>query len=158
MKLLLDEMFVHTARLLRIFGVDAETIKPKNDTELINHAIKEGRILITKDVDLVNRAKRYDVNALFLHSDKIEEQLSQMKQELNLEFNFPNKSRCPMCNNELLIVEKTRVKNLVPENVFQNHEKFWLCEKCDKAYWEGGHWRNIRRLFEEITKIKDMPG
>ncbi|VVC04521.1 Mut7-C RNAse domain protein [Candidatus Bilamarchaeum dharawalense] len=151
MRLLLDEMLFHTARLLRIFGVDAETIKPKNDDELIRHAAKNRQTLLTKDVDLVSRAKHYGVNALFLRSDKIEEQLIQIKQELGIKFDFPNKTRCPMCNGELLTVGKERIQKMVPENVFQNHEKFWLCERCNKAYWEGGHWENIKRLYEKIS-------
>ncbi len=39
-KLLLDEMLVKTAKLLRIFGIDTACIKPKDDDELITYAIR----------------------------------------------------------------------------------------------------------------------
>ena len=151
MKLILDEMLVHTARLLRIFGVDAATIKPKNDDELVRYAAKENRILITKDVGLVDNARRHGVKTLFLHSDNIEEQLLEIKQDLGVAFEFPGKTRCSMCNGELLVVDKEQIKTMIPENVYQNHDKFWLCQNCKKAYWEGNHWTNIRKIYERIS-------
>ncbi|MFN4046405.1 MAG: Mut7-C RNAse domain-containing protein, partial [Acidilobaceae archaeon] len=32
---------------------------------------------------------------------------------------------------------------------------FYLCTKCGKAYWEGSHWRNIRRVIDEARRFAE---
>ena len=153
MHLLLDEMLKKTAKWLRIFGIDTEFIEGKKDSELIDYATKNNLIFITKDEELANRCRKQKINYLLLKSEKIAEQLREIKSSLALEFKFPEQTRCPSCNESLKLVDKEKVSALVPENVLKSQEKFWLCEKCRKAYWQGSHWRNITKIYEGANKI-----
>lgn len=33
------------------------------------------------------------------------------------------------------------------------HDKFWLCKKCGKVFWQGSHWE---RINENVEKIKEI--
>lgn len=154
MRLLLDEMLGRTVKWLRIFGVDAEAIKPKSDEELIEYAEREKRILVTKDEELAKKCERQKINILFLKKKKIEEQLSEIKNKLGIDLPFPEKTRCPVCNTELRTVNKQTIVDIVPASVLCKNEKFWLCEKCKKAYWEGSHWKNINKMYDSVMNTE----
>lgn len=149
-RLLFDEMLKRTATWCRIFGVDSAHAKDLTDSEILKKAKEEKRTIITRDEELAARCKAHDVEFLFLESDRLEEQLSQLKSIFGDIFTFPEKTRCPVCNGELEIVGKEKVKEKIPGNVYKSNEKFWICKECGKIYWEGGHWKNITRIFKSI--------
>ncbi len=65
-------------------------------------------------------------------------------------------SRCPLCNGEVEEVDRREVQETVPQGALK-HAKFWACEKCEKVYWEGRHWKNIKERVSEIKKgVKDV--
>jgi uncharacterized protein with PIN domain len=152
-KLILDEMLGRLVKWLRIFGIDANYSKGISDEEHLELAKAGNRTLITKDEALSQRCKKLGISCYFLESEKLEEQLAELKTNLDLEFTFPNKTRCPACNNPLKIVSSLEVADLVHENVQKRFDKFWICSKCNKAYWEGSHWKNLSRIFEEANKL-----
>ncbi len=153
MKLLLDEMLKKAVKLLRIFGMDAEFAEGRNDNELLEAARDSGAVLVTRDAELYSRCLKAGARGFFVKSDAIEEQIAEMKNGLALEFTFPKESRCPACNTPLEAVLPGQVADLVQPNVLKEYEKFYLCRKCNKAYWEGSHWRNITRIYENAQRI-----
>lgn len=151
-KLLLDEMLGRSASLLRIFGIDVEYTRPKNDDELILLAKKEKRTLVTRDRPLANKCKKEGVKCLLITSTNTVDQLRQIKDDLHLKFTFPETMRCSDCNTRLRKAVKSEVAGLVPSDVLKNKRRFWLCRKCNKAYWEGSHWKNIVRIYKHVQK------
>ena len=133
MKLLLDEMLWKTAKWLRIFGIDTEHAKGKGDDEVLAIAKSENRVLVTKDAPLSARCSKQGLRCVFLKSQRLEEQIAELKTALNLEFTFPNKTRCPACNTELVIVPGSEVSGLVEENVLKRYGKFYKCKGCGKC-------------------------
>ena len=140
MKLLLDGMLGRLAKWLRILGYDTAYLPDLDDNHLVRLARAEGRILVTSDREL---ARRRGLACLLIESDDLEEQLQQVISDLKLETAQPF-SRCPVCNTPLQDVEKRLVKDRVPPYVFQTQEQFSLCPQCDRIYWRGTHWANIR--------------
>ncbi len=153
MKLLFDEMLKNLASWFRILGVDSEFFSGHSDSELLEHAQKTGRTVVTRDLPLSLRCEKRGVRFVFVKSDAIEEQIAQVIRETGIEISFPDKTRCAACNGELEIVPKESVKDSVPPNVAEHHERFWKCKSCGKIYWEGGHWKNIRRIYEKAKEI-----
>jgi uncharacterized protein with PIN domain len=153
MKLLLDEMLGRLVKWLRIFGIDSEYAKGRDDDELLELTKAENRNLVTKDEPLIARCRKQKINCFFLKSVKLEDQLAELKRELNLEFTFPEKTRCPTCNGELRTVPSQEVSDLVHANVLKRFDKFWLCKSCHKAYWEGSHWKNLTRIYNEANRL-----
>ena len=146
MKLLLDGMLGRLAKWLRILGYDAAYFPDLDDNQLVRLARAEGRILLTRDKEL---ARRRGLDCLFVESDGLESQIKQVVTALPLEAKRPF-SRCPVCNTPLQRVEKSSVKERVPPFIFRTQNHFSLCPQCDRIYWQGTHWANMRN---ELVRI-----
>ncbi|HDN80063.1 MAG TPA: hypothetical protein ENG33_06340, partial [Chloroflexi bacterium] len=115
MKFLADSMLGSLAKWLRILGYDTLYFPNMEDSELARLAMKEGRVLLTRDQEL---ARRKGLKALLIKSEKLQEQITQVFRELNLEKKNPF-SRCPVCNTPLQPVDKEAVRGRVPAYVFE---------------------------------------
>ncbi|MFH1222586.1 MAG: Mut7-C RNAse domain-containing protein [Candidatus Micrarchaeota archaeon] len=152
MQLLFDEMLMKTAKWARIFGVDSLFARGSDD-EILLLAKKSGKILVTRDAQLSLRAKKQNLQCIFIVSTDVAEQLAEIEVATGKHiFKFPEETRCPKCNGELFLAEKDAVKDKVPESVYQMQKKFWLCKNCGKIYWEGGHWKNITRIYKKLEE------
>lgn len=152
MKFISDSMLGKLARWLRLMGHDVVYKRDFDDDEVISSA--EGRVILTRDRELFERAKKEGRSALLLRSTDVKGQLMQLKEEVNLRLqDTPRLSRCPLCNKELEKIEKEKVRGKVPPKVFQNSE-FWFCSDCQKIYWEGGHWKDIREMVRYVQNTK----
>jgi len=153
-KFLLDGMLGKLARWLRIFGFDAEYRRAVSDEELIEAALREGRILLTRDIDLHRRARRRGVRSLLVEGRAEAEKLAEIAEHLNIEYEVnPRESRCPRCDAPLRPVSKEEVRGKVPPGTYKAYEDFWICQGCGKVYWRGSHWRNIEETLEEVRDL-----
>ncbi len=152
MQFLFDEMLKRLVSWCRIFGIYSEFLVGKTDEELLEHAKKNRLVFVTRDVPLSKRCKKQRIKCILIKSNRIEEQLEQLITESMVNISFPEKTRCASCNGELDIVSKESLKDLLPEKV--RGEKFWQCRDCGKVFWEGSHWKNIRKVFD---RLKEKP-
>lgn len=142
---LLDGMLGSLARWLRIMGYDSEYLKDQEDGALL--ALQGERYLLSRDRQLAQRA---GARGLYLESDELDMQLSAVVQRFGLRFDL-ERTRCTACNGPLHKVPKDLVKDQVAEGTWNGHQEFWRCQDCGKVYWQGAHWKNIRRRLEEIS-------
>ena len=155
-KFICDQMLGRLTRWLRILGYDTEYPVTGPDSDLIARAAETERVLLTRD-RTVSRSNK--VNALYINSDKLEEQLAQLSKEFSLKLEAELvenedgslKNRCGLCNGILLPLPREDAENNVPEGVFTNQQKFWKCSTCKKIYWEGTHWDQIKERIVKIT-------
>jgi uncharacterized protein with PIN domain len=141
-RFLLDAMLGSLARWLRIGGVDSEYRRDIDDEELIKEAQNTGRILLTRDAVLVQRAKKNCVDAFLIPFIKDREILRLLIKVYSLKLDV-EKSRCPKCNGTLSSIQREDVKPRVPEGTWNNAFEFWECLLCGSVYWRGSHWENI---------------
>jgi len=149
MKFLCDQMFGTFAKWLRICGFD--TFYAKNDlkdSDVLEIAKKENRILITKDKELIYNARREQIKLIEIQSDNLDVQIEKIFKNIKLEENSIL-TRCLICNTLLKKIDKKDVKNKVPSKVFQNHEEFLFCNNCNKIYWKGTH---TKKMLEKINR------
>lgn len=150
MKFLCDQMLGTLAKWLRIYGFDTFYASLSiSDEELLQISKNEKRILITRDKELSYRCKREKINCIKIDSTDLVKQLSIVLNDLKIQ-KEKILSRCIVCNSEIFKINKTDIKNKIPTKVFQNHEKFWFCKKCDKIYWKGSHFENMINKIEEL--------
>ena len=150
MKLILTRELGRLAKWLRIFGFDAAYFKQPRFAKLLLTAMKEDRIILTKNTRI---GKHRGVRIVRIKSDILSEQLSQSFKELNTEPEQDKMfSRCTICNQELKMVAKDEVKSKVPEFVFEAQEKFLVCPKCSRIYWQGTHWGNVSDVLKKIKE------
>lgn len=160
---LIDRMLGRLVAWLRIFGYDTKSalemeLTPDEDTRLIDIAKAEGRILVSRDRALIDRAKKAGVEAVLMSSDDVREQLEKLMEYYKLDID-PNMTRCTACNATLREATKQDIGNLkkageVPEHLLNDKTALWVCEKCGKAYWQGSHWRNILKTAEQVRNQK----
>ncbi len=131
---------------LRVMGYDALFVPEADDGELLRLAGEEGRIVITRDRNIMQRrgVTSGRVKALLVTSDDFRRQMQQVIEVLGLgvQNSF---SLCVECNVPLRYIEKHLVKERVPQFVYGTQSHFYVCPTCDKLYWRGTHWRNMHR-------------
>ncbi len=152
MRLLFDEMLKKLASWSRIFGIHSEHYIDKSDDELLSYAKEKGLIFVTRDVPLAQRCRKRGIRCVLIKSNDVQEQIGQLIEETGAEISFPEKTRCAACNGELDVVAKETVEGDVPEKVYSNQERFWRCRDCGQVFWEGGHWKNIMKVYEALKK------
>jgi len=152
MKFLCDQMLGTLATWLRLYGFDTFYANLEmDDYELLKIAEKEKRVLITRDKELIIRAKNKNIKVIESRSTDLDEQL--LKVLKNVEINEKTiLSRCSICNTVLKEIKRDDVRNKVPERVFLNNERFWFCSKCNKIYWKGTHYKKIQNKINEMKK------
>lgn len=139
------------AKYLRMAGYDVLYINTASDDQIIKKAGETDRIVLTRDSLMLARRefKKGTVKYLFIKDDKLKNQLNQIKSDLKVLLK-PNLVRCIECNRKLIKVKKEDVKNKVPPYVYKTQQNFLYCKKCDKYYWRGTHYDNIRNTFLSI--------
>jgi uncharacterized protein len=153
-KFVADAMLGRLTRWLRMLGQDVEYFKQLEDSELLDIARNEHRTLLTRDMELCQRATAKGIKAYYLEGKSEPEKLA----ELHIRFEIPlkidmEKSRCPICNSKIESVPKEQVKDKLKTNTLANYDSFWRCPKCGKIYWQGAHWGRIRDTLEKADDI-----
>lgn len=164
-KFLVDEMLGSLVRWLRILGFDAvyaqdlvqSNNSPSGNLDSLLLKQTNDRILLTKDTQLAQRAKQKGIKVLLLKSNKLEENLIQLVDQLDLCINISQTSqRCPACNSQLERINKKKIKEKIPPGVRRSRKKFWICTRssCEKIFWKGSHWESIKNIVSKLRKRK----
>lgn len=157
MKFIADNMLGSFSRWLRILGCEVKYYNNSSDNELLYITEEEGRILLTRDLELFRRAKSRELDAFFVEGVTKAERLAKISQRfnINLTINF-SISRCPICNSLLKKVEKTEVLDKISSGTLKHYDDFWVCIDCGKVYWRGSHWKNIIATITKAKKLLEM--
>jgi uncharacterized protein with PIN domain len=151
-KFVVDHNVGKLARWLRLMGYDARFFRGENDAELVAIALKEGRIIVTRDTRIMQRrlVTKGKLKALLIESDQPEQQIRQLIDSLHLDWRFNPFSLCLECNQPLVERKKAELKELVPPYVFKTQDQFRQCPKCQRIYWRGTHWRAMTKRLEGL--------
>jgi len=157
-KFLVDRMLGRLVAWLRIFDYDTEsalelTLDGDEDAGLIRLARAEGRALLTRDRALVEHATKSCVPAVLIQPDDVKDQLCELAKHYPLETE-PIMERCTSCNallRKATVSDMERIRNAVPPHLIEEDKEFWVCDQCKKIYWQGSHWRNIKKMSEELN-------
>ena len=148
MKFIADSMLGRLAKWLRLFGYDTVYFKGKTDSELIYESIKQRRIILTRDAKI---SKSKPLKIIFIKSENFKDQIRQAAEELGIKFDGKRRfTRCAECNCELGVISKEKVKNAVPEYIYDTCSKFSFCPECKKIYWEGSHLKLAAELIKTL--------
>jgi len=148
-KFVVDVNVGRLAKWLRAMGYDALFVRDIDDGGLVRRAQREGRIILTKDRHLLERrvVTSGQVRAVLVRGDHFVEQLRQVVAQLDLDA-ANGFTRCIECNMVINDLDKEEVRDRVPPYVFQTQDEFKECPGCGKVYWQGTHWRNMKRELE----------
>jgi len=135
-------------------GYDTLFFNGSDDANMIATALAEGRIILTKDTQIMKRGviTSGQLKAILITSDQPELQMRQVIGKLNLDCQFRPFAICLECNQPLVERSKQQVKDLVPPHVFQTQSQYMECPACHRIYWKGTHWQAMTEKLNRLRK------
>ncbi len=145
----IDAMLGKLVRIFRFYGFDTEYYRNERDVEIVGKCLREGRILITSDRDLVRMAKAWNLEVYYVEDPSKDPW--KLAKEIIHSFGVKAEpfTRCPKCNGRLSIVSKWDVEGFVHPFVWNKFDNFAVCENCGQIYWEGTHYEKILKKMKQ---------
>jgi uncharacterized protein with PIN domain len=143
------------AHMLRMLGFDTLYDNHFHDDDIVAICEQDGRIVLTRDRELLKR--RTVTHGCFVHALKSEQQLHEIVERLDLVRSAKPFTLCLHCNAPLHPVDKAVVYDRLPPKVQEHYEKFSTCDHCGRVFWEGSHWRNMRRVLDDLFRKAGLP-
>ena len=152
MRFIVDHNVGKLVKWLRMLGYDTEFFTGEDDWQMVIIALREDRIILTRDTGIMNLGvvNSGKVNTILIDSDDPEEQIRQVNESLTLDFYEGLFSRCMECNHLLEERTVTEVKDRVPPYVYKMQEEYMECPACNRIYWKGTHWQ---AMIEKLQKL-----
>ncbi len=150
-KFFCDAMLGGLARWLRAAGYDALYEYGIDDSELIDKAKSDGRMILSSDGPMFDRnvIKSGEIKALYVPQQLSKfEALRFVMENLDLNLHDP---RCMACGGELVEIPKHEVTAEAPPLAYRNCDRFWRCNRCGKLLWRGTHWQRITKRLSDVT-------
>lgn len=142
---------VHLGRLaayLRLLGFDCLYRNDFGDAEIARIALREHRIVLTRDIGLLKH--NAVVHGAFLRATRPILQLREVLDRFRLGEVLEPFSRCSLCNGRVDLVEKSTIRGEVPEKVYAYCQDFSRCRECRRIFWPGGQYERMKRQFADI--------
>lgn len=143
-----DAMLGRLAKALRMLGYDTHYDSGIEDSELKLLAVRERRIVLTRDRQIAETG--LPLRVVLVQSDRPEEQLRQVVEEFSLDTRGSLFTRCLVCNTPVEVAPREEVEGRVPPYVLSTQERFARCPSCGRIYWAATHVEAARRWLEGI--------
>ncbi len=145
---------------LRMLGYDSVFFNGPDDTEMVEQATAEGRIILTRDTGIIKRrvVAKGQLKAILLESEEPEEQMKQLASAFDLKNRIRPFSRCLECNQPLVSRTPGEVADRVPPYVYRTQTQYMECPACRRVYWRGTHWKAMMKKIEKLTDTKGNQG
>lgn len=144
MRLAADEMLRGLGRWLRVAGHDTLIAEPgEGDTPLLARSRAEGRMLLTRDRALAERAGS---DGVWLRAAGLDEAAREVRERLGLDWRLAPFSRCLVDNAEL-DEAGPRAQADLPPRARVLGGPLRCCPACGRLYWPGSH---VRRMWARL--------
>lgn len=144
-----DAHFGGLARLLRMAGFDTLYDNACDDAGIEAIAVRDGRIVLTRDRELLKR--RAITHGCYVRGLSSPEQLRAVFERLDLAASARPFTLCMHCNAPLREADKAEVLDRLPPKVRERHQRFTTCDVCRRVFWQGTHWQRMRSLIEDLS-------
>lgn len=142
------------ASLLRMAGFDAFYRNYISDPELIEVAVQEKRIVLSRDTNLLKRKELvYGYLVREIHPEK---QLAEVVHLFGIKEQLKPLSRCMRCNGLLQPVEKEQILDQLEPLTQKYYHSFRQCRRCHNIYWPGSHRDKMLRLLGKYGDYQDL--
>ncbi|MFW5965214.1 MAG: Mut7-C RNAse domain-containing protein [Halodesulfurarchaeum sp.] len=142
--LLLDVMLGGLLSPLRMMGYDTAYALERGveaDEAVLGLATSEGRVLLTRDVAVAERARE----GILIETTDPQAQLCELA-DVGFELVLGEPTRCSRCNGRLDRCETGPGPENGPD---PSSQAIWQCRSCEQFYWKGSHWEDLARRLEE---------
>lgn len=133
------------ARYLRMCGFDTLFRQDYDDREIIELSAREGRIILSRDKDLL-RSKKVRQGHL-VHSDAPVEQIREILEICKASSRIKPFTRCMECNGVMEHVGKEEIVDRLMPKTRDYYNEFKRCGTCGRIYWEGSHFARMKSFI-----------
>jgi hypothetical protein len=128
--------------------VDSRYKNEVSDVFLVNTAIAENRIILTRDRGLLMRANVH--YGYFVREIDPKKQIKEVVNHFNLRTHSSPFSRCANCNGLLQPVTKDEVYDRLEPRTRLYYDEFRFCSQCYQIYWQGSHFQRLKKFIEGL--------
>jgi len=153
-RFILDVHLGRLARYLRMLGFDSAWERDQDDARIIDRALAEGRIILTRDVGILKQ-KRVS-HGYWLRSTRPDKQLAEVLDALDLRSQVQPFTRCMECNGPIRPVSQAEVAGRVEPEIRARFDRFRECKACRRVYWQGSHYRRMSGVVQRVMAM-DAP-
>lgn len=149
---------VHLGKLagyLRLAGFDTLYRNDWSDEALVEVALRERRIILTRDRGLLMRGAV--THGYLVRHASPREQLFEVLERFDLWGGLRPFTLCSLCNSPVEPVDKAEVLSELPPRTALHYQEFWRCTGCGRVYWKGAHYRSLERLFDRGGSASPTP-
>lgn len=146
-KFIADAHLGRVAKYLRALGYDTLFFSNIKDKDIIKISKSKNRVVLTKDRALCASIKD---RCYLIKSKNCIDGLKEVVEKFNLLDKAKPFTICLKDNTLLQNIEKEKVINRLPERVKKFYTFFKICPTCNRIYWEGGHYKRMKRLLGSI--------
>ncbi len=147
---------VHLGKLtkyLRLCGFDTCYRTDFNNQEMINLALSDRRVILTRDKELLKNKKV--TRGYWVRSVYYPEQLREVLLHFDLKNQVTLFARCMECNGLLKDVTKKEILNRLLPKTSRYYRKFKKCQYCNRIYWNGSHYQSMKRNIKTLMLKTD---
>jgi hypothetical protein len=147
-RFVLDAHLGRLAGYLRMLGFDTLYRSDYRDEELVRVSSGQGRILLTRDRNLLKYgAIQY---GYAVRETNPRRQAREVVERFDLARSAAPFTRCLRCNDPLQVVAKESVMERLLPTTRERYNEFRQCPACGRVYWAGSHYQRMQRLVEEL--------
>jgi uncharacterized protein with PIN domain/sulfur carrier protein ThiS len=148
-RFVLDAHLGKLAKYLRMLGFDSLYRNDIGDDDIIELAIKEHRIILTRDKLLLRSARI--THGYYVRATEKHEQLREVVQKFDLYSQFKSFTRCMTCNTELVPKNRQEISHMIQPDILNHFDEFFFCPACRKVYWKGSHFKRMESFIRHLT-------
>jgi uncharacterized protein with PIN domain len=127
------------AKWLRLAGLDTRLDRSRpNPNRLKQIAASEQRVILTRTQAVLRNTQPHQ--CLFIQFNHPMDQARQVVTHFRIRKSaLRTLSRCALCNRMLERLSPEAVYDRVPAYIWQTHDRFMMCPRCQHIYWPGTH-------------------
>ncbi|MCE2030495.1 Mut7-C ubiquitin/RNAse domain-containing protein [Sessilibacter corallicola] len=148
---LLDVHLKGLARYLRLAGFNClHNDRDLGDELLAEISSNQDYLLLTRDIGLLKRGNiKY---ARWIRNQLPQAQFKEIVDHYQLRDEFKPFTRCVKCNGTIHQIQKSSVRAMLPEDIFDRFTEFKQCSDCKQIYWKGSHFEKIQKILDEARQ------
>ena len=151
-KFIVDIQLGKLAKYLRMLGFDTIYKNNYDETTVVTLAGEHKRIILTRNISLL----KYNAvtHGYWIRSLHPVEQVTEVLHHFDLYKNTKPFSRCIVCNGIITEIPKDSIMNQLEPKTKHYYDEFYQCTSCEKVYWKGSHYENMRNVVKTMRNVR----
>lgn len=152
-RFILDVNLGKLAKLMRLLGFDSLYRNDYRDADIVNIALNEQRIVLTRDRRLLY--VKHISHGYWVRAVDAKSQIDEVMRRFDLHGSIRPFARCLICNGMVMSVAKEDILNHLKPKTRLYYEVFHQCANCRRIYWEGSHIEDMRQRYAGYLAAKN---